>query len=38
VFALLASTKSTSASLDPEDAQSALFEGSAPAKVVADIS
>ena len=27
VFALLASSKATSASLDPEDAQSALFEG-----------
>lgn len=29
VFALLASRKATSASLDPEDAQSALFEGGA---------
>lgn len=31
VFALLASKKATSASLDPEDEQSALFEGEAPA-------
>lgn len=31
VFAMLASKKATSASLDPEDEQSALFEGDAPA-------
>jgi multidrug efflux pump subunit AcrB len=31
VFAMLASRKSTSASLDPEDEQSALFEGLVPA-------
>jgi Cu/Ag efflux pump CusA len=30
VFALLASSKATSASLDPDDEQSALFEPAAP--------